>query len=66
MKLKYLIGLTFIIPLLGLFFVISFATDLSSFIVSTTNFICLAVLFITVLDVLFMAFKHSKVNHNGS
>jgi len=66
MKLKYLIGLTFTIPLLGLLFVNLFATDLSSFIVSTTNFVCLGILFIAVVDVLFMFFKHRKVNLNGN
>ena len=65
MKLKYLIGLTFIIPMLGLFFVNLFATNLSGFIVSATNFICLGILFIAVVDVLFIAFKRRKANLAG-
>ncbi len=66
MKLKYLIGLTFTLPLLGLFFVNLFETNLSSFIVSTTNFVCLGVLFIAVVDALFMYFKPRKINLDGN
>lgn len=65
MKLKYLTSIVFIIPFLGLFFVNLFLTDLSSFIVSTANIICFGVLFIAVVDVLFMALKHLKVNLNS-
>ena len=66
MKFKYLIGLTFISPLLGLLFVKLFATNLSSFIVSATNFVCLGILFIAVVDVLFIAFKPRKANLTGN
>jgi hypothetical protein len=66
MKCEYLIGLTFIIPLLGMFFINLFANNLSSFIVLATNFVCLGVLFIAVLDVLFIAFKQRKANPSGN
>ena len=61
MKLKYLIGITFFVPLLGLFFINIFASNLSSFVVYSTNFVCLAVLLIVVVDVLFIALKRHKL-----
>lgn len=60
MKLKYLIGITFFVPLLGLFFINVFATNLSGFVIYSTNFVCLAVLLI-VVDVLFIALKRHKL-----
>ncbi|GAW97332.1 hypothetical protein MTCD1_02959 [Colwellia marinimaniae] len=64
MKLKYLICIIFVIPLLGLFIVNIFATNLSVFQVSSTNFVCLAVLLIGIVDILFITFKRYKLNFN--
>lgn len=64
MKLKYILGITFIVPLLGLILINIFASHLSSFQFSAGNFICLTVLFIGVVDVIFIAFKHHKLKLN--
>lgn len=60
MKLRILIGITFIIPLTGLFYANYFAVNLSAFQVNTVNFVCLTVLFIALTDVLFLALKRYK------
>lgn len=60
MKLKYVLGITFTVPLSGLILVNIFAANLSSFQVSTTTFVCLAVIILVAIDVLFMTFKRYK------
>jgi hypothetical protein len=60
MNLKYLLSITLLIPLLGLFYVNVFATNLSNFEVSSTNIFCAAVYLICIIDVVFIVLKHHK------
>mgnify|MGYP006139263199 CR=1 FL=1 len=61
MKLKYLVSVVLIVPLLALFLVNIVMTGLSSFQVSAINFVCLAIIFIGLVDMLFILFKHHKL-----
>ncbi|PKI16035.1 hypothetical protein CXF71_10285 [Colwellia sp. 12G3] len=61
MKMKYIIGISFIIPMLVLAFTNLFEPNLSSVNLDSINFICSIIILITVVDVLFIAFKRVKI-----
>lgn len=60
MKLKYLISIVLIIPIIGLFFANNFEVGLSISQIDTINFVCITVLLIAALDLLFIAFKRRR------
>ena len=60
MKLKLLIVITLIVPLIALALTKPFSTSLSGVQVDVINFVSVAVLFIAIVDIFFIAFKKMK------
>lgn len=60
MKLKYIISVVFITPLIGLIIANYLTLNLSAFQINSINVVCSAILVIALIDVLFIAFKRYK------
>ena len=60
MKLKLLIVITLIVPLIALALTKPLSTSLSGVQVDVINFVSVAVLFIAIVDIFFIAFKKMK------